>query len=321
MNILKKTGIWLMAVCLLCSGCRLRAQPYTYVMYEYFDTVITLTGYTSQQQTQEQGERLRELFSRLHNLMNSYDATTPEGIAAIGAAGGQWVTTDPMLIDVLQKGKEVYQQTEGRINIMAGAVTALWKNTTVVPSEAAIAQAMQHISIDALEIDAAGCRVRITDPEARADLGAIGKGYALDLAQQILREAEFSGTLSATSSVVLVGDKQGAPFSVGIRRPDSSEMLRVLSLKDTAFATSGTDQRQFTYNGKRYHHIIDLTTGYPADSTLVQASVVCQSALWADAYATDSILTGCLPQQYPSIGYTSAGETVINDAMNLNGEK
>ncbi len=290
-------------------GCNTKKEN-SYTMYGYFDTVITLTAYDDKLDIQTFGKNAETVFSMLHSLFDVYQSTADDGIYAVMQKPGEWVSVSPAVIDLVNKSIEAYNKTEGRVNFMAGALTSLWKNAKTLPTKAEIDFAKAHISPDALEIDTQNKRLKLNDPNAKIDLGAVAKGYAFDMVSEMLLSSGFSGVLSGVSSVCLIGDKNGEDFSVGIAKPNSTDLLEVLSLRDTAFATSGTDQRFTEIEGTKYHHIIDPADGMPADSALIQASVVDDSAFWADVYATDSIITGVLPSGTTAIGYSAKGELI-----------
>jgi FAD:protein FMN transferase len=126
-------------------------------------------------------------------------------------------------------------------------------------------------------------------------LGSIGKGYALDSIQQHLRRSVRSALLSGGASSIYAlgqGDAAQAGWSVGLRNPrDKSKRMALLRMRDVALATSGNEEQFFELGGKRYGHLIDPRTGWPAD-TVTSASVVTDSAALADALATAFFIGG-----------------------------
>ncbi len=277
------------AICLSCCGCS-RQTAYHYTITDTFDTVIEVIC-TTQQEADHYGKMAEENLKYWHKLCDAYHPyATGGGVYIINQSGGNWVEVTDHMLQLLQFGIEAYQKTGGAVNMMSGAVTALWKDTQEPPSDTQLKEALKHISMDALEID--GNRVRLRDPLARLDVGAFAKGYALQqTAQRMNNQFGFRGLISAVSSVVVVGNKDGHPYRVGIG-DQAGGIAAKLSLEDIALSTSGTDQRYFTHDGKRYHHIIDLATGFPADSGISQASVVHADAGWADVYSTAALITG-----------------------------
>ncbi|MBR5782786.1 MAG: FAD:protein FMN transferase [Clostridia bacterium] len=280
----------ILALCGGLCGCA-HAQSYRYTVPDTFDTLIDIICYTSQDDAETYGKQAEEMLDGWHRLCDAYRPWEGVvGVYTVNQKAGQWVEISKELQDLLTFGVEMYRQTDGAVNVMGGAVTALWKDTEAPPSESAIASALQHIDINALEIE--NGRVRIADPDARIDVGAFAKGYALQKTADALRASGFKGLLSAVSSVVAVGDKNGEPFAVGLS-DGVGGVAETVYLKDgEALSTSGTEQRFFVYQEKKYHHITDLTTGYPADSGIAQVSVVHRDAGWADAFSTAALITG-----------------------------
>ena len=130
------------------------------------------------------------------------------------------------------------------------------------------------------------------------DFGGIGKGYACDLAYEILiRNGYEYGFVSAGGSSMRFLSKPTASglWSVGIRNPLQTEEARnlcAIGLSNTSLSTSGTYINSYELRGHTYHHIIDPLTGCPASSTLVSASVVGDSAAVCDAMTTALIAMG-----------------------------
>lgn len=270
-----------------CGG----AKAHRYTVRNTFDTIIEVICYTSAADAQKYGAMAEKELKEYHKLFDGYHLWEGvNNICSLNENAGEWVEIDAELSALLHFGKEVYERTDGAVNLMGGAVSLLWKNRDEPPADAEISAALQHIDINALEI--AQGRARITDKQARIDVGAFAKGYALQRVAESLEKQGFVGLISAVSSVVAVGDKNGEPFAVGLAGTDGG-VERTVYLKDKkALSTSGTNQRFFTYEGKTYHHIIDLATGYPADSDVRQASVLENDAGWADAFSTATLIGG-----------------------------
>ncbi|HCG58911.1 MAG TPA: hypothetical protein DEV97_02765, partial [Lachnospiraceae bacterium] len=132
------------------------------------------------------------------------------------------------------------------------------------------------------------------------DLGGIAKGYASDCLMELFREYELTGAIvSLGGNVQCYGAKpDGSAWNVGIRRPfpgsGGQELLGILTAKSEAVITSGSYERYFTDpdTGHLWHHILDPSTGYPADSGLVSVTIICESGLRADALSTACFILG-----------------------------
>jgi thiamine biosynthesis lipoprotein len=190
------------------------------------------------------------------------------------------------------------------VNILFGAVLSLWHQSreigiadpdnAALPDAAALNEAAKHVSPDVLVIDRAAGTVQLTDPQARLDVGAIAKGYAVEQAARYAAQqlGWTSALLSIGGNVRAIGAKGGAdsatPYTVGIQNPDTDSAqayLMTVDIDNMAVVTSGDYQRYYTVDGKRYAHIIDTETLYPA--TYVRAvSVICPDSAMADVLST-----------------------------------
>ena len=130
------------------------------------------------------------------------------------------------------------------------------------------------------------------------DLGAVGKGIACDVVQDYLKkQKEVSGAVIAVGgSILLYGSKaDGSDWNVSVQNPrgQDGEVMGVLSLSGTTnVSTSGDYEKYFMQDGKRYHHILDPSTGYPADSGLISVTIVSDSGLLSDGLSTACFVLG-----------------------------
>lgn len=268
----------------------------------YFDTVTQIVAYTKNKaEFQQQAKMMKADAERYHQLFDIYN--NYEGINNIKTindhAGKGPVQVDKEIIDLLLFSKETYADTEGKMNAAIGAVTVIWHNyreagiadpeNAQVPSEEELRKAAEHIDINDLIIDEAASTIMLRDPQMRLDVGGIAKGYATELIS--LRAAErglISGLISVGGNVRAVGAKgaEGDFWNVGVQNPDKSSdkpYLFVANLADLSMVTSGTYERYYTVEGKRYHHIIDPETLFPAEY-FDSVTIVTRDSGRADAY-------------------------------------
>lgn len=136
------------------------------------------------------------------------------------------------------------------------------------------------------------------EDQCTLDLGAVGKGIACDVAQNYLKQQkEVSGAVIAVGgSILLYGSKaDGSNWNVAVQNPrgKDGEAMGVLSLSGTTnVSTSGDYEKYFMQNGKRYHHILDPSTGYPAESSLISVTVVSDNGLLSDGLSTACFVLG-----------------------------
>lgn len=154
------------------------------------------------------------------------------------------------------------------INVACGELTALWGISTDsprVPAESDILEALTQIPVDDSFTES-----------TMLDYGAVAKGYACDKAYELLTTTETDyATVSLGSSTLLYGEKPNGKFRAGITNPDTAEGYLGIIETDAAFiSTSGGYERYFEADGKRYSHILDMETGYPAETDLTSVTVV-----------------------------------------------
>ncbi len=269
----------ILALCLmlgmstLFSGCG-KPTVYTATYFDAFDTVLNLTvAAKSPEEAQSISRDIHELVLELHRTLDIYH--TYEDITNLKtlndrAGDGTPVTLPRDAIEVLSLGREIYDMTNGRVNIAMGAVLRLWHdartNQTAPPSEQTLAEAGEHSAINALVLDEAAGTAMLTDPKASVDVGAIAKGYVAARVQAYAEEQNINSLLFDLGGHVLaIGNHpDGNPWRVGIRHPDSGELYTALEVSDASVVTSGNDQRFYKYEGKTYHHLIDPSTRMPA---------------------------------------------------------
>jgi len=272
------------------------------VCFDYFDTVTYIYDYSgdSEESFNQNCFLATELFGKYHKLFDIYNEYSGiNNLCTINkSAGGEAVCVAPELIEFLLYAKDLHAKTNGEMNIMMGAVLSLWHDArdkaqagskdARIPSQAELLEASKHTDIELLEIDAENNTVRISDPKARIDVGAVGKGYAAETVAEILRENGADGyVLDVGGNLKIIGTKpDGSGWKTGIRNPaDTQSYSHYITLSDTSCVTSGDYERYFTLNGQKYHHIIDKDTLMPAEHFSSVTVITADSGL-ADALST-----------------------------------
>ena len=149
--------------------------------------------------------------------------------------------------------------------------------------------AAEHCDMDDVLIDPMAGTVELLDPDMSLDVGAIAKGYVVELvAQHMQAEGVEHAVLSVGGNVRAIGfrDAQSAPWRIGVRNPVAGEPeVAVVHLSDASLVTSGVYERFYTVDGTAYHHIIDPATLFPSNHYL-SLSVVCSDSGLADILST-----------------------------------
>ena len=218
-------------------------------------------------------------------------------LAAVEAAAGtgEWREISPALYETLTLAQEVARRSHGAFDVTAGALTELWERARVEklpPSPEEVAEARACVGYAFLELNTVEengqkrYQARLLRTGMKIDRGALIKGLALDGIHSTWQNADIKNALAdlGTSSILGMGvNEAGEPWRIGIRNPRgerAGDALAVLPLSNEVLSASGDDERFFLYEGRRYHHLIDPRTGYPADTGL--ASVVVTLPLSAD---------------------------------------
>ena len=143
------------------------------------------------------------------------------------------------------------------------------------------------------DIKVEGINLQSSNPSVKLDFGAFGKGYGIDLAVTHLKELGIENAiLNAGGDLRAFGSRNGIPWNIAIRRPDGAGVIATIKVSgDESVFTSGDYERFFSWNGKRYHHIIDPRTGYPAEGTR-SVTVIHPDSTTADAAATALFIAG-----------------------------
>ncbi len=209
--------------------------------------------------------------------------------AALGA-----VQVDGSLFDLLLLCKQLHDDTEGAFDITSGPLTRCWgflKREGRLPSNSQIENAKAVVGSDKLVLDAASSTVQFKQAGVEINLGSIGKGYALDVVSEHFKKANEPALLSAGASSFLATGSARA-WLVGVRHPRAKQKrLASVRLRECAMSTSGSEEQFFESGGRRFGHIIDSRTGWPAEK-VSSVTVVADSAARSDALATAFFVGG-----------------------------
>lgn len=211
-------------------------------------------------------------------------------LAAVEAAAGtgEWREISPALYETLTLAQEIARRSDGAFDVTAGALTELWERARTEkqpPPPEEIAAARDRVGYAQLELRTSEengrtiYEARLRKAGMKIDRGALIKGLALDGIARSWQDTGIKNALAdlGTSSILAVGvNEAGDPWQIGIRNPrgeDRTDLLMVLPLSDEVLSSSGDDEHFFISEGRRYHHLIDPHTGYPADTGLSSVTV------------------------------------------------
>lgn len=214
--------------------------------------------------------------------------------SAVAELNREKTVTSASVASIIEKCLDVSKSCDGVFDITVAPVVKLWsigEEGERIPSDEEIKKAMTYVDYKAIQIS--GNTVTLGDG-VEIDLGAVGKGAACDNVMTYLKASDIKGAvISVGGSIAAYGDynKKGDKWKIAVKYTDK-DFLGVLSLDEGFVSTSGDYERYFEEDGKRYHHIIDATKGYPAESDLSSVTVICDSGLLSDALSTACFILG-----------------------------
>ena len=284
-----------LALCLALTGCARRdaadaSAPRTRTVFA-MDTVMNLTVYG------ENGAAALDAAEQELYRLDAHLARGTEG-SAVYALNHDGTVIDREAAYLLRESGSIAQATGGAFDPTVAELLDLWgfgsgAGEHRVPTQEEIDAALANVGAKHVHIDG---EQAILDLPTQLDLGGVAKGYAGGCVEQLLRGSGItSAVLDLGGDVALLGSKPaGGAWRVAIKDPSTEgAYLGVLETEGDRFImTSGVYERYFEENGVRYHHILDPKTGYPADSDLVSATVICADGVWADALATACCVLG-----------------------------
>lgn len=256
------------------------------------DTVMDITIYAKEPDTiladaRKMIQQYEQLFS-----VNVEDSD----VSKCNKAQGNPVKVSDETYELIRISKEITEKTEGLFDISIYPIVRAWGFTTQkyqVPDESLRKELLKQV--DASQIVLKKDNTVQLKKGMEIDLGGIAKGYlSQKLVELFQKEGAVAGVVSLGGNVQTFGQKpDGSKFTIGITNPsDGQSVLGTLEVGEKAVITSGSYQRFFEKNGKRYHHIMDPRTGAPADSDLVSVTVICDRGEEGDALATSLFVMG-----------------------------
>lgn len=219
-------------------------------------------------------------------------------VSQLNQNGGGVLTKDTSVL--LQRSLDIYKSTGGAYDITVYPLMKLWGFTTqqfALPDEDVLKDTLKLVGSDAVSINEEGGKpALVLEKEGAAiDFGGIAKGYTSDRIMEIYKEnGVTSGFVNLGGNVSALGRKpDGTKWRFAIRDPeDENGYLGILNIENKAVITSGGYERFFEEDGVTYHHIIDPSTGYPADNGLVSVTIVSEDGTLADALSTSLYVMG-----------------------------
>lgn len=233
---------------------------------------------------------------RIENQISDWIPTTP--ISTINKnAGIKPIKVDDEVFGLVERALKISQLTEGAFDISYASMDKIWKfdgSMKEMPTPEAIKKSVAKIGYKKVILDTKEKTIFLKEEGMKLGLGGIGQGYIADKVKELLfSKGCKSGIINVSGDINAWGKQpDGKPWSVGIVNPmNKNKVFATFPLEDSSVETSGSYEKYVTFNGKRYSHIIDPRTGYPATG-IVSVSVFAKQTEVADALATGIFVLG-----------------------------
>lgn len=304
-------------------------QPVHTTQFLAFGTLVDLTiAGTTRDRSETATEVIEKDFQQMHRSWHAWDPG-PLGRVNRLIQTEKPFSVPPSVLPLIRRGQALSDQSDHLFNPAIGRLIDAWGFHSDDPDghqppapELIAALLKSNPRMDDLKLN--GIRINSENPSVKLDFGAFGKGYGIDMAIQHLQEMGIENAiLNAGGDLRAIGSRNGTPWRIAIRHPSGKGVIAsIQTLGNESIFTSGDYERNFTWKGKRYHHIIDPRTGYPTTGT-ASVTVIHNDSTTADAAATALFIAG--PDQWHRIALQmgvhyvllidSAGRLHMNPAM------
>ena len=307
------------ALIMLCS-CADSSSEHIKTLY-CMDTHMTLKAYGDKAEAEHE-----KAVGTLVDLDAKWSVTnTDSEIYKVNHAGGGTVQVWPETSELVSFGRDMYEKSDRTLDISIYPILLEWGFTIhyyKVPAQERISKLLWNVNASKISVNGSGVTV---PADMMIDLGSVAKGAASDMICDELRKAGVeSAVLDLGGNIQTLGSKPGSgKWKIGIRDPEGSGVIGSVSVENKAVVTSGGYERQFTENGKTYHHIIDPSTGWPAESGLVSVTVIGDSGRMCDALSTSLFIMGAEKAYhywrktggFDYIALTKSGELLVSSGI------
>jgi thiamine biosynthesis lipoprotein len=288
-----------------CTGQEVMRKRTTLLMGSRFD--ITIVAQDSLTAETRINETIAEI-TRIENLISDWKSDSQ--VSEVNQnAGIRAVKVDKEVFDLTKRAIAISKMTNGAFDISFAAMEKVWKfdgSMTEIPTPEQIKKSVEKVGYKNIVLDSIQSTIFLQLPGMKIGFGSIGKGYAADKAREVMEAKGIkAGIVNASGDLTTWGKQpNGKEWTIGITNPfDTEKFVKIVPLKREAVTTSGDYEKFVELNGKRYSHIINPITGYPATG-LVSVTVFGPSAEMANGFSTSLIVLGKeaglqLINQYP----------------------
>lgn len=267
-------------------------------------TVISQNVYSANEE--EIAEKVLSTINELENTISWRIQLSPVALINEAAGTGKKIEVEEKLVKWLSDCQDVYERSQGALDITVGPASRLWDIGGDNPKVATAKEVEAVLPlIDGSKVQIDGEKVSLDIKGGQLDLGAVGKGIACDeigkmLTEEVSSDFQVNGTFSVGGSVLIYGEKpDGTDWKIGVQNPrgEEGENMGVLTIRQKEkekkyVSTSGDYEKYIEKDGVRYHHIMDPRTGSPADSGLISVTIISESGFLSDALSTACFVLG-----------------------------
>jgi thiamine biosynthesis lipoprotein len=267
--------------------------------------------------------------TRIENLISDWRSYTQ--ISKVNQqAGIAPVVVDPEVFALTERAIQLSELTNGAFDISFAAMDRIWKfdgSMTEMPSPEAIRNSVRNVGYQNIVLDKAKSTIFLKKKGMKIGFGALGEGYAADRCRRMMLDRGIKAGIVNGSGDMSTWGRQpnGAPWTIGITNPLHRDTLfAVVPLRKPSVVTSGSYEKFVVFNGKRYAHIINPKTGYPATG-VSSVTVFGPSAERANGFSTSMMVLGKdaglkLIRRYPDYQYiliTDAGNIIASPGLGI----
>ncbi|EJE7234882.1 FAD:protein FMN transferase [Clostridium botulinum] len=295
---IKYANILLICICLplLFIGCESKTKEPVSRETFLMGTIVDIKAYGKNANKAVQASV--DKISDIENKM-SVNIPTSEVNKINKNAGISPVKVSKNTFDVIKASLIYSEKTKGSFDITVEPLVALWgigTDKARIPSKDEINNALKLINYKDVIINEKESTVMLRKKGQAIDLGAIAKGYTADELKKVFLNYNISSAfLSLGGNIYALGNKPDkTPWNIGVQNPlnPRGSQLGVVPVSNKSIVTSGNYERFFEKNGKRYHHIFDTKTGYPAEKGLISVSIISDKSIDGDALSTSVYTLG-----------------------------
>lgn len=264
------------------------------LVFAAFNTSITILLICNEEQILSVSKNIIEECRRYERLFSR--TLEHSDVSLLNTHSNSFVKVDDETFNLVKLALYYCDESKGFFDISIGSVSSLWDfHTGLIPNAQDLKQALDLVNYKLIVMDEKNKQIKLAKKGMQIDLGGIAKGYIADKLNEMLIAMGIENFLiNLGGNIYAHGQKaNGDAWRIGIMNPkEQNKNLAAFTLHNASSVSSGTYERGFTRDSKRYHHILNPKTGYPVDTDVVEASLICKKSIDAEGYSTTMVALG-----------------------------